>query len=265
MSSLGLGQVWAYRGFIVGSVKRDFQARYQNSLLGGAWLVLSPLAMILIYTVVFSQVMHPRLQGGAGQFSYSIHLCAGIITWGLFAEIVSRLQNVFLDNANLIKKQNFPRLCLPVVTVFTASLNFLIVFLLFLGFLVSIDNFPGWPVLAFVPLLIVHIMLAAGLGVILAVLNVFFRDVGQLTGVALQLWFWLTPIVYPVTILPDGVRRLIAFNPMAALITAYQGVCVDRHWPQWHSLLPVTVLAICFCAVGLRLLVRRMSDMMDEI
>jgi hypothetical protein len=105
-----LRSIWSYRGFISGSVKREFQSRYRNSLLGAAWTVLNPLAMIVVYTIIFSQVMKARLPGADNGFAYSIYLCAGVLTWGLFAEIVSRVQNVFLEHANLIKKINFPRL-----------------------------------------------------------------------------------------------------------------------------------------------------------
>jgi lipopolysaccharide transport system permease protein len=265
MNPISLSSVWTYRGFILASVRRDFQARYRNSLLGGAWMVLNPLATIAIYTIIFSQLMQPRLPGAGGAFSYTIHLCTGIITWGLFSEIISRLQNVFLDNANLIKKINFPRLCLPAVTVLGAVLNFMIVFLLFVGFLFFSGNFPGWPLVAFLPVLIVQVAFATGVGVILAVLNVFFRDVAQLTGVALQLWFWVTPIVYPVTILPDAVRNLVALNPMTILVAAYQAVVVNQQWPQWHGLLFVAALAVIFCVIGLRLLSRHIGDMMDEL
>ena len=95
--------VWAYRGFVTGSVKREFQSKYQNSVLGAAWTIFNPLAMILVYTVIFAQVMHARLPGMDNTFAYSIYLCAGILTWGMFAEITGRAQNIFLDNANLLK------------------------------------------------------------------------------------------------------------------------------------------------------------------
>ena len=108
-----LRAIVSYRGFIVGSVQREFQAKYRNTMLGAAWTVLSPLAMILVYTMIFSQVMHSKLPGASSPFAYSIYLCAGVLTWGLFAEITSRGQNVFLENANLIKKLSFPRICRP--------------------------------------------------------------------------------------------------------------------------------------------------------
>ncbi|EKF9799803.1 ABC transporter permease, partial [Vibrio cholerae] len=111
-----------YRGFILGNVKREFKLKYQNSLLGAAWNVINPLAMIVVYTVIFSQIMRAKLPGIDNSFAYSIYLCSGILTWGLFSEIVGRAQNVFLENANLIKKINFPRICLPVTVLCNALL-----------------------------------------------------------------------------------------------------------------------------------------------
>src|SRR5690606_8578362 len=113
-----------YRGFIVSSVKREFQLKYRNSMLGAAWAVLQPLSMILVYTIIFSQIMRARLPGVESSFGYSIYLCAGVLSWGLFTEISSRSVNMFLDNANLLKKLSFPRLCLPVTLVSTALVNF---------------------------------------------------------------------------------------------------------------------------------------------
>jgi lipopolysaccharide transport system permease protein len=107
-----LSILWAYRGFILGSVNREFQLKYRNSLLGAAWTVINPLAMIVVYTVIFSQVMRAKLPGVDHGFAYSIYLCAGSLTWGLFAEIVGRGQNIFIENANLLKKISFPRMCL---------------------------------------------------------------------------------------------------------------------------------------------------------
>jgi len=103
-----LRPLWAYRGFIYGSVKREFQSKYRNSMLGVAWNILNPLAMILVYTVIFSEVMKAKLPGIEGNFGYSIYLCAGVLIWGLFAEVANRALNIFLENANLLKKLNFP-------------------------------------------------------------------------------------------------------------------------------------------------------------
>ena len=257
--------LWAYRAFIIGSVQREFQSKYRNSLLGAAWTVLNPLAMIVVYTVIFAQVMRAKLPGVDSTFAYSIYLCAGVLTWGLFAEIIGRAQNMFLDNANLLKKLSFPRLCLPLTLVANASLNFAIVFTLFTAFLLVTGNFPGWAYLGLLPVLAIQIAFAIGLGISLGVLNVFFRDVGQFFGIFLQFWFWLTPIVYPASILPENMRPLMAYNPIANLTAAYQTILVTGQWPNWQALWPVALLSLLLCALGFRLFKMHAGEMVDEL
>jgi lipopolysaccharide transport system permease protein len=263
--SLMARALWNYRGFIRGSVEREFRAKYRSSLLGAAWTVLNPLAMIVVYTVIFSQIMQARLPGIDSTFAYSIYLCAGILTWGLFAEIVGRGQNVFIEQANLLKKLNFPRLCLPVIVVAGAGLNFAIIFGIFTVFLLVAGYFPGWAYLALLPVLAVQVAFAIGLGMVLGVLNVFFRDIGQLFGILLQFWFWLTPIVYPVTILPDFLAGAMAYNPMARIVGAYQTILVSGEWPDFYALWPVALLAAVLCLWGLQLFRRHAGEMVDEL
>jgi len=257
--------LWAYRGFVLGSVGREFQSKYRNSLLGAAWTILNPLAMVTVYTVIFSSVMRAKLPGMDDSFAYSIYLCSGVFTWGLFAEITGRGQNVFLENANLLKKLSFPRLCLPVIVVFNATLNFGIVFGLFLLFLLLTGRLPGLPLLGLIPVLMIQITFSIGLGITLGVLNVFFRDVGQFFVILLQFWFWFTPVVYPITIIPEHFRGLLMFNPMAPIIGAYQGILVNGRWPDWQSLLPVTLLSLLLCVLAIRLFRKRSGEMVDEL
>jgi homopolymeric O-antigen transport system permease protein len=257
--------LWAYRGFILGSVKREFQSRYRNSMLGAAWPIINPLATIFVYTVIFSRVMRVKLPVASSSFSYGVYLCSGVLPWGFFAEIVNRLQTVFLENATLLKKLSFPRICLPAITVLSALLNFIIVFSLFTIFLIISGNFPGWSYLALLPVFIILIAFSTGLGVALGTLNVFFRDVGHLVGVILQFWFWFTPIVYPVSILPDFARRLLIFNPMAGIIAACQQILVLGQWPDFVSLAPVALLAVMLCLFSWRLFRKRSDEMVDEL
>jgi lipopolysaccharide transport system permease protein len=257
--------VWNYRGFVLGSVQREFQARYRNSLLGAVWTILNPLSMIIVYTVIFSQLMKARLPGVDNSLAYGIYLCTGILAWGFFAEVISRSQSVFLEHANLIKRLSFPRICLPLIVVLNAGVNFAIIFGLFLGFLLVTQNFPGWAVLGVIPVLLIQIAFSIGLGIILGVLNVFFRDVGQLMVIILQFWFWFTPIVYPLSILPKSIQSLIVLNPMAPLMTAYQGIFVYGRWPDWASLWPTALLAVLLCLLGMRLFRKRSGEMVDEL
>lgn len=254
-----------YRGFIWSSVKRDFQSRYQMSILGATWLVLQPLAMITVYTVIFSQLMQARLPQATGPFAYSIYLCSGILTWGLFAEILSRMQVVFIENANLLKKVTFPRICLPVIIVLSCILNFLIIFSLFLIFLAVSGNFPGVNFIYFIPILIVQILFASGLGITLGVLNVFFRDVGQFVTVLLQFWFWFTPVVYVYTTLPTWAQGWLNLNPMTSIINGYHNIFVHNAMPDLIAMKWTVLIAIIFCALGLYLFRKHAADMVDEL
>jgi lipopolysaccharide transport system permease protein len=257
--------LWMYRGFVLGSVRREFLSRYVNSLLGPGWALLNPLAMIAVYTLVFAHVMQSRLAEVPTTFGYSIYLCAGLLTWQLFAEIVTRGQSVFVEQANLIKKLNFPRICLPAIVVLSALVNFAIIFGLFTIFLIVSGSFPGWVFLGIVPVLAILVVFAAGLGVALGVLNVFFRDVSQFTPIFLQLWFWFTPIVYPASIVPEPVRSWLDANPLAALIGAIQSILLRGELPSWLSLAPITLATALLCALALALYRSRAPEMADEL
>jgi lipopolysaccharide transport system permease protein len=274
MPAAALRGLWTYRDFVLGSVRREFQSKTSNTVLGASWSLLSPLAMIVVYTVIFSQVMHARLPAaGTGAataadvpYAYSIWLCAGILSWTLFAAIVGRAQNMFIEQASLIKKISFPRICLPAIVVLSALLDFGIMFGLFTFFLLGSGNFPGWVFAALAPVLLLQVLLAIGLGTVAGVLNVFFRDVGPFVNIAMQFWFWLTPIVYPASILPEGVRTLLLdWNPMARLVQAWQGVLVARTAPDWAGLAPVALLAVLLCMLALHLFRRRAGEMADEL
>ena len=264
-----LEALWVFRKFVLGMVGREFRGRYLGSLLGGAWAILTPLATILIYLVVFSAVMRGKLPGVAGEkgdsLSYGLFLCTGILIWGFFAEVVGRCQVVFVESANLLKKMSFPRITLPVIVLLSAALNFLLVTVVFIVLLLVVRRFPGEAIVAFVPLLVVQQGFAVGLGILLGTLHVFFRDVGQIWLVMLNLWFWATPIVYPIAILPERIRELLAWNPLTPLFVSYQRIVLDNAWPSWMDLRWPLLVAVAFLALGLVVFRRLSGEMVDEL
>jgi lipopolysaccharide transport system permease protein len=260
-----INALWAYRGFVGASVRRDFQAKYRNAVIGPLWALINPLAMIAVYTLIFTEVMQARLPQVGTRYAYSIFVCAGLLAWGLFAEICTRTQSAFVDNAGLLKKISFPRLCLPAIVVLNALINFAIIFGLFTLFLIFSGTFPGWVYLAVCPLVALLVTLAVGLGVSLGVLHVFFRDVGQILGIALQFWFWLTPVVYPLSVVPAEIGAAMAYNPMCPLITAFQTVILKQAWPDWSSLGYPLLVAIALCWIGLRLFRLNADEMLDAL
>lgn len=258
-------QLWQFRGFVTGSVSREFQGRYRNSLFGAAWTILNPLSMIAVYTLVFSQVMRAKLPGVDSTFAYSIFLMAGLIPWGLFAEIVSRGQNLFLENANLIKKVSFPKACLPAILLLSGLVNFTIVFGLFLIVALLLGLSPGWSLLGVIPLVLLELVIALSLALILGIFNVFFRDAGQLTGIFLQFCFWLTPIVYAIDIIPVAYRDWLQLNPLVPLFAGFQTIFVQNAWPDWTSLRPTLLMAVLLVVYAVFIFKKRAADMVDEL
>ncbi len=257
---------WRFRGLVRAIAERDLRARYTGSVLGPLWLILQPLAMILIYTLVFSQVMQARLPGTQpGAFGYSIFICAGLVTWGLFVEISQRTKGMFLEHANLIKKVQFPKLVLLMPIVVVAGFNFLVLSLLYFVFLLAIDAWPGWQVLAVLPSVATLVLLALAIGLLSGVLHVFLRDVGQLVDIGLQLLFWATPIVYPLTILPDAFRQIILWNPIVAPITRIQAVFLGAGEHAGGTLWYPLGLAIVLTGLALWCYRRLLGELLDYL
>jgi lipopolysaccharide transport system permease protein len=253
--------IWNYRSFVLGSVKSDFQHKYCKSVLGAIWVTINPLYMIAIYTVIFSNVVRTDFHG----FSYPIYVAAGTLTWNFFTEIINRSQTVYLSYANIIKKLNFPHICLSIIVIANAWIGFLIAFGLFTIYLLSSGNFPGWCFLGLIPVLIVQTFFAVGLGTFFGVLNIFMRDVGQAMGVILQIWFWLTPIVYLSKSLPAKAQMLVQLNPITPLINAYHNILVFKLWPSWDSLIFPALMAGFFCWVSVAFYRKYLVEILDEL
>lgn len=260
-----LRETWTFRGFIFASVKRDFVSRYLGTRLGFFWAVAQPLSMILIYTLVFAAIMNPALPGHDTKFAYSIYLCAGILVWQLFSDLLNRSVGIFVHNAGLLKKVNLPKLALPIIVALSGLSNFAVILVLFLAFLLSIGSFPAASVLAAIPVLVLVVALALGLGVLLGTINVFYRDVEQTTAMLLQFWFWLTPIVYPGRVLPDPFGAILAWNPMWPIVSFLQTIFLDDRVPDWSTLVYPAVLATVFIALGLLVFRRLSGEIVDDL
>jgi len=258
-------EVWGRRDFIAGSVKREFTSRWVRTQLGPFWLIAQPLATIVIFTVIFVNIMRPGMPSHDSKFAYSIYLCAGVLFYTLFSEMLGRSVGIFVENANLLKKIYFPKLCLPIIVMVSSLLNFGVTMLLFAGFLVLAGAFPGWVVAYMVPVLVVLVVFTMGLGMLLACINVFYRDVQQVVQVLVQFWFWLTPIVYLPDMLPDRVAGLLNWNPLFPLVRAYQGIFLDQAVPDWSSLIFPGLLGLVFTGLGIVLFYRLQGEIVDAL
>lgn len=260
-----LKSLWAYRGFVASSIRNEFAARFARSRLGGLWMIIHPLAQVAIYALILSNVLAARLPGIDNRYAYAQYLMAGILAWTLFAEIVSRCLGLFIEQGALMKKMRFPRITLPVIVVGSSLLNNLFLLLALVLVFALLGRPPHLLLAWLLPLTFACLVLALGIGLILGILNVFMRDVGQVVPIILQMWFWFTPIIYPLNVIPEAFRGLLALNPMFPIVAAYQDVLVYGRMPDAIALLWVTMAGLALMAVGLFMFCRAAPEMVDAL
>lgn len=253
--------LWDYRSFITALIKREFQSQYSKSILGSTWVILNPLYMCIIYSSIFSSIMNV----GDSKRSYIIYVATGLLAWNFFTDIMNRSQSIYLNYANIIKKQKFPLFCLPIVVLALAFIDFLISFGLFTGYLIAIHKFPGWCYVSILPILLLQAGYAIGLGTVAGILNIFFRDMGRAMVVLLQVGFWITPIVYFMEKLPERMQFLLSFNPLTSIMEAYQTILVRQQWPEWNSLFFPLVVTIGIIALFMMFYRKHVVEIFDEL
>jgi homopolymeric O-antigen transport system permease protein len=255
---------WRYRGFIASSVINDFKTRLSRARFGVAWIVLQPLAQVIIFGTILSNVLGARLQGTTSKYGYVVYLMAGTACWSLFADIVQRCITVFIDNGALLKKIQFPRITLPAIVVGIASVNSLAYLAIVLSALPVMAAYPNVHYVWLPVLMVMTISLAAGIGLFLGTLNVFARDTGQVVAVLLQFWFWATPIVYPLSIVPHAFQSALALNPILPLVRGYQNVLLYGVRPPHQCIWMGPVILLLFAA-AIFVFRRASSEMVDVL
>lgn len=258
------GALWRYRHFIFASILGEFKGRFARSRLGLFWSVLHPLAQAAIFALVLAEVLGAKLAGVDNKAAYPIYLMSGLAAWGLFSEILNRCLTVFIEYSGTLKKIAFPRICLPVIVGGSALLNHLLLLAAMSVVFLFFGHYPSVAWLALPLGIALTAMFAFGLGLMLGIFNVFSRDVGQVLAVILQIWFWMTPIVYTAGIVPEHLRWLFNLNPMVPLVTFYHDVLLFGRWPDYGTLLVPAVMAVTLF-VGAFLLFRRASAELVDV
>ena len=257
--------IWSYRFFIFSSIKTEFKSRFARSKLGGFWMVLHPLAQVLVYALILSQIMKAKLPEVDSQYAYPIYILSGIVGWTLFTEIVNRLLTVFIENGNLLKKMVFPKLALPLIVIGSSFINFATLFVMMYVVFGFLGHMP-FHAIYWMPLLVfITIALAVGIGLFFGVINVFIRDVGQVMNIILQFWFWLTPIVYMSSIVPQKYHWLIMLNPLTGIVMGYQNVLLYDKAPYLRLLIYPSIIAMVFLALAFFVYSKANEDMVDVL
>lgn len=257
--------LWIYRYFILSSIRTEFKGRFVRSKLGGLWMILHPLAHVAIFAFILSSVLSAKIPGVENRFSYGIFIMSGTLAWNLFAEVVSRCVNLFVDNGNLIKKLSFPKITLPAVVIGSSLVNsFFLLCAIFVIFGL-LGHIPGLNVLWLPFLAIILLGMSTGLGIFLAIINVFIRDVAQIVTILLQLWFWLTPVVYMYNIIPAKFQGLLFLNPMTGIVLAYQNILLFKKPPEFPQLIYPSIFSIFFLCVAYLMYIKGCEEMADAL
>ena len=216
--ALELADLWRYRNLLWMFMWRDIKAQQKQTLLGFFWIIAAPLVSVVTMTLVFGRMLQVPSDG----FPYPIFLFAGQFLWSQFAAAFGLATNSVVGNAHFIDKIYFPRLLLPISASSSGLINICIVFPMILIVMFALGYSPNWTVV-FCPLIILMVLATAlGAGLWLAPLNVTFRDVGRIAGYASSIGMYITPVVYPLSILSDRTRWIMALNPMAGYINLFR-------------------------------------------
>ena len=261
-----LQQVFRYRALVSSLVARELKARYRGSVLGFFWTFANPLLLLGIYTFVFTVVM-PTSRGGARLEPYALFLLCGILPWTWFQTSLLESCTVLVAGGNLIRKVLFPAEILPIVTVLTGLVNYALSLLILAAFLAYYGRPVSVGELAWLPIIVlVQLTFTLGLALLVSSLTVHFRDLRDLVGNLMTLWFWGTPIIYSLSQAPERFHGVLMMNPLTHLMVAYQSVLfLDGPFDGWRNLLWLGAGSIVLLAMAYFVFDRLRDTLAEEV
>ncbi len=263
---LKLGELVEYKDLIWMFVKRSFKSQYKQTILGPLWFIINPLITSVLFTVVFGGIAKISTDD-VPQFLFYM---AGNTAWMYFASCITQTSNTFTANANVFGKVYFPRLVMPISTVIFAVLSFLIQLAMLVGFLIYYvaigENVHPNMYICLLPIFVLHMAaMGLGFGIIISSLTTKYRDLAILVTFGVQLWMYITPIVYPVSTLTEKTKTLIMLNPMAPVINNFRYAflgCGQMEWGYWGISAVVTAIVLF---VGIVIFNRVEKTFMDTV
>jgi lipopolysaccharide transport system permease protein len=246
-------QWWAKFDLLRTLVRRDLEARYKGSILGNLWPLVNQLAQLLIYTYVFSIVLKVKLTISSlpeNNFTFGLWLFAGLLPWIAFSAGLMQSASAVVAQPNLVKKVVFPLALLPLVSILSTFIESAFGLMLLIIF-VAVNTQTLHTTLALLPLIwLTQLLLTAGLGYLAAGLTVFLRDIPQTLAVGLNIWMYLTPIIYPASAIPEAWRNWVFWlNPMTAIAEVYRDLILVgevQHWGEWGVASAIALIIFCF-------------------
>ncbi len=250
---------------ILSLTKRELAARYRGSVLGFFWAVLTPVVMIAIFTIIFAGIFKARFGAGSSQWDYALYLFCGLLPWNAFQESLQLSSNTIVAHSNLVKRVVFPLETLPVSLSLAAVANQLFgTIALILAAILFRGELHG--TIVFLPLLVIPQLLATfGAAWLVASLGVFVRDIVQGITLLLMAWMYLTPIIYPESLVPERYRGIVNLNPFTPLIRNYRRIILDGSFPDWRGLTYFVAFAIVSFLLGYWWFARTRKNFADVI
>ena len=245
--------------------KRDFKERYVGTGLGQLWYILSPIITIFIYTVIFSDFMKMKLDIVENTYSYSIYLVPGLLAWTSFSTILMRLNSSILEKSNLIKKISVPAYVYQLSIVITEFGILMLSYSLALIFLLLVNHPITLTFLYLIPILFMQTIFALAIGAIFSLLTPFFRDFKEAVPIVVQLWFWMTPIIYMKEMIANKYPLLLTFNPFYHFVHIYQDIFLYSKTPTFNSIATILTMTLITLLIAAYLYKKTISTIKDII
>ncbi len=258
--NLDLPAIWQYRELLRSLVWRDIKVRYKQTAIGAGWAILQPLLTMVIFTVIFGNLAKIPSDG----LPYPVFAYTALLPWTFFAQGLNRTGNSLVGNAQLITKVYFPRLLMPLSALGAPAVDFLLSFLILLGLMAWYGITPTWSVLALPLFLLLALLTAMTAGLWLSPINVKYRDVSYTLPFLTQVWMYSSPVVYPVSLVPERWRWLYSLNPMVGVIEGFRWALLGKERPDLTMIAMSAAVIFVFFLGGI-VFFKRMERMFVDI
>ena len=245
--ALDIKAIWEYRELLYFLIWRDLKVRYRQSVIGVGWVILQPLMTMVVFTAVFGKFVGVPSDG----LPYPIFIFSALLPWNLFASALTRGSASVVDNTQLVSKVYFPRLILPLSGVLSPVADFAVAFGILIGMMVWFGTSPTWGILALPLLVLLAILTALAIDIWLSALNVRYRDVGHTVPFLVQIWMFISPVTYPVSLVPEKWRLLYSLNPMAGVIEGFRWALLGKQSPDFAVITASAVMMFTLLVTGI--------------
>jgi lipopolysaccharide transport system permease protein len=243
---LDLASIWQYRELLVFLVWRDVKVRYKQAVIGAGWAIFQPLISMLLFTLIFSYLAKLPSDG----MPYPLFAYAGLLPWNFIAQATSRSGTSLVGESHLISKVYFPRLIIPLAAAATPAVDLLFALVVIIPLMLWYGVTPGWQILFFPVFIFIALLAALAVSLWFSALHVKFRDVGHIIPFFVQFWMFASPVVYPVSLIPEQWRGLYSLNPVVGVVEGFRWTLLGQEPPALETMLPSLSIVILLLVSG---------------